>query len=161
MEGSAKRIEGGKSSSSAPVRRPEHDRLEAFFGNWHVTGELGDGTPAFGTYHYEPVPGNFFVLHRGLLRTSGRPPLESVQILGYDETSDQYRLHLFDNAGFARTYEGRGADGRWLLVGSHERVELKFDHGHSVLNVHWEQTDDNGNWRTLYRLKGSRTPVRT
>jgi hypothetical protein len=82
--------------------------------------------------------------------------LESLQVLGFDEQTGRYRLHLFDNGGYARVYEGTFQDGVWSLAGAHERVEIHFESDDAVMRMHWEQSQDGRTWETLCRLRSVR-----
>ncbi|RKH67064.1 DUF1579 family protein [Corallococcus llansteffanensis] len=145
----------------APRLGPEHQRLEAFIGEWKSEGVLGEAAgpqarlKVIAIGRYEWLPGGFFVLHRGEMRF-GEDRLESTQIFGFDESTGRYWLRLFDSHGFAREYEGGERDGVWHFAGPHERVTMSFENANQQLAIHWEQSDDGVTWRLLCDLKGTR-----
>ncbi|RKH56899.1 DUF1579 domain-containing protein [Corallococcus aberystwythensis] len=147
-----------------PVPRlgPEQQRLEVFAGEWRAEGVLGEasgphvGAQATAEEHYAWLPGGFFLGHRGVMRF-GNERLESTRILGFDPVTQRYRMHQFDNMGYARVYEGgEQQDGVWFFAGPHERVTVTFGGGNHAMDIHWEQSDDGQRWRPLCDLKATR-----
>lgn len=130
--------------------------MRDFVGTWHAEGQLGDGTPAASDDSFELMPGDFFLVRRGVLRPRNGRPLESLLILGFDEGTGRYRLHLFDNGGYARLYEGVYDGGAWHLAGPHERVRIELERDGDVMHVAWEQSDDSRTWRPLCTLRAVR-----
>ncbi|RKH10377.1 DUF1579 domain-containing protein [Corallococcus sp. CA047B] len=149
------------SGEAAPRLGPEHQRLEVFIGGWTAEGVLGEAAgpqarvKATAVDRYEWLPGGFFLSCRGVMRFAGES-LESTRIIGFDPERQRYRMHLFDNHGYARVYEGGERDGVWTFAGAHERVTMSFEDGNQRLDIRWEQSDDGATWRPLCDLKATR-----
>ncbi|WP_158624967.1 DUF1579 family protein [Corallococcus terminator] len=149
------------SGEAAPRLGPEHQRLEVFVGEWKAEGVLGEASgphaqaKATAVDRYEWLPGGFFLSCRGVMHFA-EERLESTRIIGFDAERQRYRMHLFDNSGYARVYEGGEQDGVWKFAGAHERVTMSFANGDQRMDIHWEQSDDGTTWRPLCDLRATR-----
>jgi hypothetical protein len=145
---------------TGPQLGTAHRKLEAFLGRWRGQGHLGSAAPLganlpTATFHsVERLPGGFFVVDRSSMRC-GDQCLESTGIYAYDESSGQYRLSLYDNSGFARTYVGEELDEVWTFWGEHERVTFTFSAGGNALTTFWE-IKKGESWQPLCHLESHR-----
>jgi hypothetical protein len=153
--------EYAQGASEGPRKRGvEQERLEIFSGRWRSEGTLGGGAQSPGAKtttqeEYEWLPGQFFLHHRGVMRL-GEQSLESTAIIGFDSATRSYRLHQFDNFGYARLYEGEVDGDVWTFKGVHERVTYTFGRDSAELRIVWEQTKDGLRWENLCDLKAHR-----
>jgi hypothetical protein len=163
-EGQQRPQEAGSQADKEPVPQlgPEQQRLEVLVGEWRGEGLLGEAsgpdTRARATTEerYEWLPGGFFLTGRGVMHF-GDKHLESTRVLGFDPASQRYRLYQFDDMGYARVYEGEETqDGVWTFTGPYERMKMTFGDGNHSVDVHWEQLEDDGTWKTLCDLKTTR-----
>jgi hypothetical protein len=147
--------------SPAPERSAAHVKLDVFLGRWRGEGHLGEGAPLAAnaravTYNsIDPMPGGFFVVNRGTMRFADQI-LDSTAIYSYDEGTRRYRMYLFDNAGFARLYEGIVEDNRWSFRGEHERATITFSANGDAMTTFWEVTSDGRTWKPLCHLEANR-----
>jgi hypothetical protein len=151
--------EYSQDASEGPRKRSAaHERLAVFCGKWTATGSLGGGAakPSEGRTttedEYKWLEGQFFLHHRGVMHLKDQS-LESTAIIGFDTPTGSYRLHQFDNFGYARVYEGQVNGDVWTFIGLHERVTYTFGPGKDELRIVWEQTKDGRKWENLCDLR--------
>jgi hypothetical protein len=141
-------------------RGAEYERLDVFCGTWTSEGTLGAASPSPGARtttraEYDWLPGGFFLQHRGSMRF-GEQSLESIATLGFDPATRSYRLHQFDDLGYARIYAGHVNGDVWTFNGVYERVTYTFSRDSTELLIVWEQTSDGRKWDMLCELKAHR-----
>jgi hypothetical protein len=145
---------------SPPVLEPEpgrpQDRLTSFLGRWRAEGYLGDGdrrVEAAAALDFEWVPGQYFLHQRSVL--SSHRDRASISIFGFDESSQRYHMHLFDDRGHERLYEGLVQGDQWRFQGLDERVTYTFDPEGEQLVIRWERRMESG-WIDVCNLKATR-----
>ena len=144
-----------------PVLGPEHQRLDAFVGQWTAVGQTAAEPSAPSEnmtqqHTYEWLPGGFHLLHRWDGRI-GQRDSKGVEILGYDEGSDAYEAHFFDSDGWARLYQVRARDRVWTFSGTRARCSVMFAEDGATMNIHWDRSPDGVSWQPLCDVKSTRS----
>ena len=90
--------------SEPPKPGPEHKKLDYLVGDWTTQGEATATpfSPAYkwsGTFTYEWLPGEFFLLRRLDSKRSDIGTTKSVQIAGYDTESKMYTWYGVNSRG--------------------------------------------------------------
>jgi hypothetical protein len=137
---------------------PAHEQLNAFVGRWRAEGTVGhreQRKEATAEFEFEWLPGQFFLQLRGALLSPGTALL-STALYGYDVPSGSFRLHQFDNLGYARVYEGVARANLWRFTGAFERVTYTFAPSGDELHIHREQRKSDQWWITLCDLRARR-----
>jgi hypothetical protein len=135
-----------QSGGAAPKPGAAHRALDAWIGRWinqgYTIDEHGDAGLSIVTSDvYEWAPGGFFVLHTAFGRI-GDFGGGGVEIIGYDDATDEYAAYFFDSAG-NRSSHRLVADGdTWTYHGDTTRATVRFSHGDTVQTVLHERTDD-------------------
>ena len=145
-------------SLQLPTLRREHKLLDVFVGTWIVEGQNKEGAPVApgaqvsGKETYEWLPGEYYLVYRWD-RCFGSDQHTGIGIIGYDDSSQTYASHNFDNLGYSRTYQVHIADGSWTLTGERERARLVFSDDGNVMTANWEISGDGFDWTPLCELK--------
>lgn len=124
--------------------------LESFVGKWNTTGKIiatANTSPADikGYDTYEWLPGEFFLLHKVDV-FMGPDREQSLEIIGYDETTNTYPMHFFDNHGNSGLMEGNLNDGVWTFLSPSMRFTGSFTDTGNKLSGIWEQSSDGAKW---------------
>jgi len=144
-------------------RPPALGLLDVLVGEW--TQEVsGHGDPT-GTITFEWALGERYLVQRSTLP----PPFpESLALIEYDESADEFRQHYFDSRGVSRVYRMTLVDSEWTLWRTEpDFSELSFaqrfigilsDDGRSVAG-RWAQSHDGGEtWEPDFDLRLERRP---
>jgi hypothetical protein len=128
----------------------EHRRLEVLVGRWKTEGQTrGEPLRIDATDTYEWLPGGYGLLHTVEARV-GEQSVEGAEIIGWDPARGAYSTLYFGsdgpNAYEAELVEQSGAL-VWRMRSERDRFEGKFNEAHSVITGHWEQLDDDSQWR--------------
>jgi hypothetical protein len=136
--------------SDQPSGRPAAlAALDAFAGEWTVRVHLPDA-PA-GRTSFEWALDGQYLLQRSASPQAGLP--ESLVIMGPGAAADLYVQHYFDSRGVARIYRMELSGRRWTLLrteadfsplGFAQRFRGEFSADGSVIEGHWERSDDGG-----------------
>jgi hypothetical protein len=129
-----------------------HEALEAWVGRWINTGHTvdeagGAGLTIITSDVYEWAPGGFFLVHTAYGRV-GEFGGGAIEMIGYDETGDEYTSHLFDSQGnvILSRLVNHG-DNTWTYEGDTTRSTVVFSADHRVQTVLHERTDDGSTYR--------------
>ena len=152
---------GNNYNNQKPVPEAAYKLLESFVGKWDTTGSLTAGPesvalPISGTDTYEWLPGGFFLFHRVDVMV-GADRKESIEIIGYDQLSDTYPMHYYDNAGESGIMHAVEEDGVWAFLSHNLRFTGGFSDDGNTLSGVWEQLYENEVWHHLMNIKLSRT----
>jgi hypothetical protein len=133
---------------------PEHQRLAALVGRWRTEGRTVD-TPGAepvvidATDTYEWLPGRFGLLHSVDARV-GDERVEGAEIIGWDPARGAYVTQYFGSDG-PNAYEASLGDEdgalTWRMRSGSDRFTGTFSDDGSKIEGHWEQRDDEGEWR--------------
>lgn len=133
---------------SAPGTAYKH--LDAFVGKWNTAGyaKASATRPAVeirGTDSYEWLPGGFFLLHRVDVQM-GSERNESIEVIGFDASSNTYPMHFFDNRGNTGTMRAKFNNGTWTFLSDALRFTGSFSEDGKTLSGRWEQSADGTTW---------------
>jgi hypothetical protein len=127
---------------------PEINQLEIFIGNWINEGYLvEDGKPGgkiLTSDVYEWAPGGFFVLHSAYGRLAGAD-VGGIEIMGYDQRSDEYRSWFFDSQGNATSSSLLHTNDSWIWQRETTRATSVFSDGGKTQTTLHERLE-NGTW---------------
>lgn len=143
-----------------PEPDPALKRLSVFVGKWNTEGQLR-ATPSnpavkiIGTDIYEWLPGGFFLVHRVDVRM-GDEEVKSVEIIGYDASSNIYPMRYFDNKGNSGTSQAIVRNGDWIFIGESERSTVTFSDNNNIITASWERLSDGSNWSPWMEVKLTR-----
>jgi hypothetical protein len=133
---------------------PEQERLAALIGRWRTEGWTTETaeTPAAridAVDTYEWLPGRFALLHRVDARV-GDEHVEGAEIIGWHPARGAYVTQYFGSDG-PNAYEASLADEDGVLVvtmrSASDRFTGRFSDDGDVIAGHWEQLDDENQWR--------------
>jgi hypothetical protein len=145
-------------TQSQPVPGPEHEKMGAFLGRWHTTGEVAatgsePSAEVDSIDTYEWYPGEFFLVHHADSRVGGSV-IKSIEIMGYDPARGCYFAPFFDSTGGHGTEEIRLDGSTWTWRGSnvmgakeHRCIAVVSTDGQTIKARH-EKSDDGQNWVT-------------
>lgn len=144
----------------------ELKKLEVFVGKWNMEGQqyeglYGSAAKVIAVQTYEWLEGGGFLIHR-LKGNVREHEIAWIEIMGYDETIQQYPIHSFYNDGKTIEWESSEKNDTWTLTG-HSQAEGKIlkvrcitvlsDSG-STMTGRWEQSDgDSEEWKTFWDVK--------
>lgn len=139
---------------------PGQQLLAPFVGLWNTTGiQKGDAAtpdiPINGTDVYEWLPGGFFLLHRVDVHF-GEERIQSIEIIAFDASANNYTMHSFDSLGNADLMHATVNNGTWTYEGTSMRFTGSFSEGGNVLSGIWERSEDGQNWQHWMDIKLSR-----
>ncbi|HYG38203.1 MAG TPA: DUF1579 family protein [Cytophagales bacterium] len=131
--------------------------LDAFVGKWNTIGHFQtDASEPLvtitGTDTYEWLPGGFFLLHRVDVQM-GNEKNETLEIIGYDEKSNTYPMHYFDNKGNTGSMQANFDNGTWTFLGESMRFTGGFREEGKILSGIWEQSFNGTEWVPLMDIK--------
>ncbi|MCB5907372.1 DUF1579 family protein [Streptomyces pinistramenti] len=137
-------------------RGPQHDALDAWVGRWinegHMTNDDGSPGPAIITSDvYEWAPGGCFIVHSAYGRI-GEFGVGGTEIIGYEETSGDYRSHFFDSQGNVTVSRLVAHGDTWTCQGDTTRSTVEFGDNHRVQTVLHERTDDGTTYRPSMKV---------
>jgi hypothetical protein len=135
----------------------EHKLLDMFEGKWKTEGTVkarGDDPELkiTGTDVYEWFEGGFFLIHKVDV-VIGKEKIKNIEIIGYDELTNSYTLHSFDNKGNSEEMKGSFNKGVWTISGNSLRFNGRFTEDGKILSGIWERQDDGKNWLHLMDIK--------
>jgi hypothetical protein len=90
---------------------------------------------------YEWAPGGFFIVHSAYGRI-GDFGVGGIEIIGYDETSADYKSHFFDSQGNVIVSSLTARGDTWTYQGGTTRSTVEFSDNRRVQAVLHERTDD-------------------
>ncbi len=142
-----------------PVRKPMHDALSAFLGEWRAEGTSFGGTdqsgpnpkangvPWVSTHTARWHTGEFFLIQDEHAQIDGAA-FDTLSIMGVDPGSEDHFARTFENHGFYRHYALSLDDRTWLLEGKTERARTVFAADGNTQTITWEWLRD-GRWLPL------------
>jgi hypothetical protein len=121
--------------------------LDKLAGSWTLTGNMGLTELRQKVNARWVIQGQFLEVHcieEGTV-TQDQPLYEAVYMLGYDEESEVYSMHLFDTFGarFAQTV-GNGKR-------RNDSIEFLFEYPNSLFSNTFTWNQDTGVWEMLLR----------
>lgn len=150
-------------------QRRAHDRLNVFAGHWNKEGEAVEGPfgPAgklTGVESYEWFTGGFFLIHR-LDGHLGEAEIACVEIIGYDQSSGNWKAETFYNDGNSAIWEVSERDGVWTYAGGWDvkgeafkvRCLCEFSDDRNVMTGRWEYSRDGARWQIFWDTKLTRS----
>jgi uncharacterized protein DUF1579 len=131
-------------------------RLSVFIGRWLTEGATAaDGAtpsmPIVASDVYEWAPGGRFVMHPAYGRI-GSVAVGGLEVIGYDESTDQFHTHFFDNTGTVARQTLSLHDGVWVWEGSRVRCRGVFSGDGRTLTAEHERSDDGKTWVPSMRV---------
>lgn len=128
----------------------ERSNLDAFIGRWNTSGRIvgtGTSTPIEinGYDTYEWLAGGFFIVHKVDVFV-GTDRKESLEIIGYDEKTNTFPMHFFDNQGSSGLMQASFNNGVWTFLSPSMRFTGAFSENGTNLSGVWEQSNDGKNW---------------
>ena len=133
---------------------PEHERLATLVGRWRTEGWTvqTDAEPALridAVDTYEWLPGRFGLLH-GVDARVGDERVEGAEIIGWEPSRGAYVTQYFGSDG-PNAYEASltDQDGAlvWTMRSRADRFTGTFSDDGETITGHWEQRDEEDNWR--------------
>jgi len=139
-----------------PTPGPAYRHLDVFVGTWHTTGNMKTGVETndiliTGTDTYEWLPGGFFLLHKVNV-LMGTERKESLEIIGFDASTNTYPMHFFDNQGESGMMHASEHHGIWTFASDNLRFTGAFSEDSNTISGIWEQNVDD-NWELLMDIK--------
>jgi Protein of unknown function (DUF1579) len=137
-----------------PEPSNEHERLEALVGRWRTQGRTRETAEAPAARieavdTYEWLPGRHALLH-AVDAQVGEEKVEGAEIIGWDPARGAYITQYFGSDG-PSAYEASlvEEDGVlvWSMSSKSDRFTGTFSQDGETITGHWEQLDDDGNWR--------------
>lgn len=141
-------------------------KLQVFVGKWNMEGQQYEGlygptAKIIAVQTYEWLEGGVFLIHR-LRGNVGEQKIALIEIMGYDETIQQYPIHSFYNDGKTIEWESSEKNDTWTLTG-HSQAEGKIlkvrcitvlSNSGSTMTGKWEQSDDcTEEWKTFWDVR--------
>ncbi|MFF0829147.1 hypothetical protein ACFYU8_20855 [Brevibacillus sp. NPDC003359] len=77
---------------------------------------------------------------------SGDKEVKTIEIIGYDTTSQMYFTHAYDNYGSRASYYANLLGRDWTITGKTERFTGKFSVDGNTLIGTWELLGNNESW---------------
>ncbi len=154
--------------SEPPKPGPEHKKLEYFVGDWTTEGEA-KATPFSparkwsGTFTYEWLPGEFFLLRRLDSKRSDRDAVKTVSFVGYDPESKMYTVYGVNSRGGSSLIKVTLTKDTWTTIGE-RTVEGKTFKVRSTIKMHspdacdykQEYSEDGETWTAFAQAKDAR-----
>ena len=136
---------------------PALQRLDVFVGKWNTEGLIkespsGPDKKLKATDIYEWLPGGFFLIHY-VDGHMGDEEVKTIEIIGYDDLSQTYFTHSYDNQGSAARYQANLLDSVWTIKGELERFNGSFSDDGGTLSGTWEMSVDGMNWVSWMDIK--------
>ncbi|MBD8498619.1 DUF1579 family protein [Paenibacillus arenosi] len=124
--------------------------LNVFVGKWRTEGIVKDRTSGStirlrATDTYEWLPGGFFLIHH-VDGHIGVAEVKAIEIIGFDEASQMYFTHSFDNQGSRGNYQANLLDAVWTITGTSERFSGIFSDNFNTLSGRWELLNESSEW---------------
>lgn len=143
-----------------PEPDPALRRLNVFVGKWKTEGQIikTPSNPAAsisGTDIYEWLPGGFFLIHRVDVHM-GEEEVKAIEVIGYDDSSQTYPMHSFDNNGNYDLLQAKVHDNKWTFAGKSLRFTGVFSDDDNTITGRWEQAADGSNWAPWMEVKLTR-----
>ncbi|HTF94525.1 MAG TPA: DUF1579 family protein [Cellvibrio sp.] len=131
--------------------------LEIFIGTWNTTGEVletekSPATILLATDTYRWFPGKHFIIHDVDARFGGEP-IRSMEVIGYDSSSQKHTARSYDDNGVSETFEVALDDRDWVIVGKSVRFNGLFDLTGNQLTGLWELKSEKVGWQPWIKLK--------
>ncbi|MED1780850.1 DUF1579 family protein [Brevibacillus fortis] len=137
-------------SQEVPEPDPALTHLNIFVGKWVTDGLImespaGQAAKLKATDTYEWLPGGYFLIHHvdGMM---GDKEVKTIEIIGYDTTSQMYFTHAYDNYGSRASYYANLLGRDWTITGKTERFTGKFSVDGNTLIGTWELLGNNESW---------------
>lgn len=137
-------------SQEAPEPDPALTRLNIFVGKWVTEGLImespaGPAAKLKATDTYEWLPGGYFLIHHvdGMM---GDKEVKTIEIIGYDATSQMYFTHAYDNYGSVASYHANLLGRDWTITGKTERFTGTFSVDGNALFGTWELLGNDERW---------------
>ena len=150
-----------------PRRAPELDRLEAFLGKWHTTGQqiegpLGPAAKIDVKESYEWLEGKYFLVHNFKGDVGGNDAA-CIEIIGYDAEKGVYIIHSYYDKGAAKDWQLTNAGNTWTITGDwpikgqkmNVRCTIEFSDNNSMAG-NWEMSGDGRDWKTFWDVRSTR-----
>lgn len=142
-------------NSSTP--NPAMARLNVLVGKWNTEGliKASPSEPATqlkAVDTYEWLPGGYLLIHYVDGRM-GKDEVKSIEIIGYDASSQTYTTHSYDNHGNISAYQANLHDSAWTIWGESERFTGMFSDDGTTLTGNWELSTDGKNWGHWMEIK--------
>ncbi len=116
--------------------------MERWINEGHVIDDDRSPGPTIITSDvYEWASGGFFLLHTAYGRI-GAFDVGGIEIIGYDETSDDYTSHFYDSQGNVAVSSPAARGDTWFYQGDTTRSTVEISTDHRVQTVLHERTDD-------------------
>ena len=146
-------------SQQLPKPDPALKRLNTFVGKWNTEGEIkespfGPAGKLIGTDTYEWLAGGFFLIHRVDVRM-GDQHNESIELIGYDASSNTYPMNSFDSQGNSIVMQARMTGDTWTFTGESMRFSGTFSRDGKSISGKWEYLDSS-NWHHWMDVKLTR-----
>jgi hypothetical protein len=136
---------------------PALKHLDAFVGKWKTEGQIkespfGPSGKLVGTDTYEWLAGGFFLIHRVDV-CMGDQKNESIEMIGYDASSNTYPMHSFDSQGNSIAMQARIKGDTWTFTGESMRFTGTFGKDRKSISGKWESLGDDSKWHHWMDVK--------
>ena len=155
-------------ATGASIPGTEHKRLDVFVGNWSVEGQQYDGpfgpdAKIVAVESYEWLAGGFFLLRRlgGKLDST---EIACIEIIGFDESNQNYPRYTFYGNGKTNEWQSRETDDGWTVIGDSVmgdkslkvRCTIVFSDSGKEMTSKWEYSGDGSEWKTFWDVKATK-----
>jgi hypothetical protein len=127
-----------------------YNQLGRFAGKWNTEGQVlpsanKAGIEVKGTDTYEWLPGGFFLLHRVDVKI-GEEEVQTLEVIGFDETANNYTMQHYDNKGNSGLMTASVMDNLWIFKGESLLFKGSFSEDDNVFSGVWEQLNSEKIW---------------
>jgi hypothetical protein len=127
-----------------------YNHLGRFAGQWTTEGQVlpsanKAGIEVKGTDTYEWLPGGFFLLHKVDVKI-GEEKVQTLEIIGFDESANHYTMQHYDNKGNAGLMTATLMDNLWIFRGESLLFKGGFSKEDTVFSGVWEQLNSEKVW---------------
>ena len=141
---------------SGPDEKAYH-QLSKFIGNWDTKGIIlsSNNEPEIsitGIDTYEWIVDGFFLLHKADV-AMGNINNKTHEIIGYDESNNQYTMQHYDNTGSSGFMTATVNEGIWIFSGDTLRFTGGFNKQENVFAGIWEQMTESNTWAHFMNIE--------
>jgi hypothetical protein len=135
--------------------------LDVLVGTWDISAPnpLDPTQLAHGTVSYDWLSGGRYLIERSSADHPDFP--DSIAIIGYDETTGNFKQHYFDSRGVERIYGMSLIDNVWKLWRDDPEFAQRFtgtiSNDGKTITSSWEKSEAGSDWEHDFDLTYTRT----
>lgn len=129
--------------------------LDKLVGVWNTEGKVlqtqtGPEIKIRGTDTYQWLPGEYFLQHIVDV-LMGDERNQTYEIIGYNESADNFSMHYFDNKGNSGFMKANFINDQWHFMGDNLRFTGSFSNDDNTFSGIWELLENN-HWRQFIHI---------